>query len=211
MALCASFGAPGKVAETKEVADLDTVFLRFENGVRLTVKPTKFRDDEVLVRVNIGDGLQDFPKDRQSHGWFSSALHRGRAQADRQRGLPSASWPPTSMVARFGVGEDAFRASRASTRTQRPADPDAGADGLSSRSRLVQRGLPAPAERRPKSVHDQMEGTDGGVMGRELSGLLHGGDRRFTFPGRDDISRARLADLQAQIVPAAWPTIPSRS
>jgi zinc protease len=29
-----SFGTPGKVVETKEVADLDTVFVRFENGVR---------------------------------------------------------------------------------------------------------------------------------------------------------------------------------
>jgi zinc protease len=46
-----------------------------------------------------------------------------------------------------------------------------------------------------------MEGTDGGVLSRELSGLLHGGDRRFTFPSRDDISKAQLGDLQAQIAP----------
>jgi zinc protease len=46
-----------------------------------------------------------------------------------------------------------------------------------------------------------MEGTDGGVMGRELSGLLHAGDRRFTYPSRDDIAKAQLSDLQAQIAP----------
>jgi zinc protease len=46
-----------------------------------------------------------------------------------------------------------------------------------------------------------MEGTDGGVLGRELSGLLHAGDRRFTFPTRDDIAKAQLGDLQAQIAP----------
>jgi zinc protease len=46
-----------------------------------------------------------------------------------------------------------------------------------------------------------MEGTDGGVIGRELSGLLHAGDRRFTFPSREDLTKARLADLQAQIGP----------
>ena len=49
---------PARSPRPREVADLDTVFVRFENGVRLTVKPTKFRDDEVLVRVNVGDGLQ---------------------------------------------------------------------------------------------------------------------------------------------------------
>ena len=40
------------------MTDLDAVMVRFANGVRLTVKPTKFRDDEVLVRVNIGGGLK---------------------------------------------------------------------------------------------------------------------------------------------------------
>jgi len=39
------------------------------------------------------------------------------------------------------------------------------------------------------------------VMGRELSGLLHAGDRRFTYPSRDEIAKAQLADLQAQVAP----------
>jgi len=52
-----------------------------------------------------------------------------------------------------------------------------------------------------KTLHDQLESTDSGVLRRELSGLLHGGDRRFTYPGRDDIAKAQLADLQAQIAP----------
>jgi zinc protease len=52
-----------------------------------------------------------------------------------------------------------------------------------------------------KTVHEQMEGTDGGVMSRELSGLLHSGDRRFTFPSKDDIAKAQLGDLEAQVGP----------
>jgi zinc protease len=52
-----------------------------------------------------------------------------------------------------------------------------------------------------KTIHDQMDGTDGGVMGRELSGLLHDGDRRFTYPSREEIAKAQLGDLQAQITP----------
>ena len=194
----ATFGAIGKVAETKEVTDLNTVFVRFENGVRLTVKPTKFRDDEVLVRVNIGEGLQDLPKDRQSLAWFGNALIEGGLKQidseDTERVLASKVYG-----ARFGVAEDAFVLS-GSTRT---ADLPTQMQVLTAY--VADPGWRAEAFKRQqtagKTVHDQMEGTDGGVIGRELSGLLHGGDRRFTFPSRDDIAKAQLADLQAQVAP----------
>ncbi|WP_394763411.1 M16 family metallopeptidase [Phenylobacterium sp.] len=193
-----TFGAPGKVAETKEVADLDTVFVRFENGVRLTVKPTKFRDDEVLVRVNIGDGLQGLPKDRQSLAWFGNVFIEGGLKQidneDTERVLASKVYS-----ARFNVGEDAFILS-GSTRTG-----DLPTELQVLTAYVADPGWRSEAFKRQqtagKSVHDQMEGTDGGVMGRELSGLLHAGDRRFTFPSRDDIAKAQLGDLQAQIAP----------
>jgi len=193
-----SFGDPGKVVATKEVTDLDTVFVTFANGVRLTVKPTKFRDDEVLVRVNIGDGLQDLPKDRQSLAWFANAFIEGGLKQidneDTERVLASKVYG-----ARFSVGEDAFALS-GSTRT----------DDLPTELQVLTAYVADPGWRGEafkrqqnagKTVHDQLEGTDGGVMSRELSGVLHGGDRRFTFPSREDIAKAQLADLQAQIAP----------
>ncbi len=76
------FGTPGKVVETKEITDLDTVFVRFENGVRLTIKPTKFRDDEVLVRVNIGRRPGSHAQGPAEPGLVRQRLHRGRPQAD---------------------------------------------------------------------------------------------------------------------------------
>ncbi|MDR3473253.1 MAG: pitrilysin family protein, partial [Devosia sp.] len=36
-----SLGAPGQVAERREIGDLGVTFVRFANGVRLTIKPTK--------------------------------------------------------------------------------------------------------------------------------------------------------------------------
>jgi zinc protease len=194
----AKFGAAGKVAETRQIADLKTEFVRFENGVRLTVKPTKFRDDEVLIRVNVGNGLQDLPKDRQSLAWFGNAFIEGGLKQidneDTERVLASKLYE-----ARFGVGEDAFVLS-GSTRT---ADLPTQMQVLTAY--IADPGWRAEAFKRQqtagKTVHDQMEGTDSGVMGRELSGLLHAGDRRFTYPSRDDIAKAQLSDLQAQIAP----------
>src|SRR5690606_31195025 len=109
------FGPPGEVVERTEAQDLGATFVRFANGVRLTVKPTPFRDDEVLVRVNVGRGLLSLPKDAPGYGWASNAVIEG--------GLKQISAEDMEMVladkvygARFGVGEDAF-AFTGSTRT----------------------------------------------------------------------------------------------
>jgi len=193
-----AFGAPGKVVETKEIADLDTVFMRFENGVRLTVKPTKFRNDEVMVRVNIGQGLQQAPSDRQSLAYFGNAFIEGGFKQidneDTERVLASKTYG-----ARFAIGEDAFVLA-GDTRT----------DDLPTQMQVLAAYVTDPGWRgeafkrlqsNGRTVHDRIESTDSGVLGRELAGLLHAGDRRFTFPGRDDIAKAQLADLQAQVAP----------
>jgi zinc protease len=193
-----SFGAPGKVVETKEVADLDTVFVRFENGVRLTIKPTKFRDDEVLVRVNIGDGLEAMPKDRQSLAWFGNSFIEG--------GLKQITNEETEQVlaakvygARFGIGEDAFVLS-GSTRTG-----DLPTEMQVLTAYVTEPGWRTEAFQRQKgagrTIHDQAESTDQGVLNLTLSGLLHSGDRRFTFPSREEIAKAEPGDLKAQIAP----------
>lgn len=193
-----AFGEPGKVAETREVADLDTVFLRFANGVRLTVKPTKFRDDEVLVRVNVGHGLQQLPSDRQSLAWFGNAFIEGGLKQidneDTERVLASKTYG-----ARFSMGDDAFVLSGSTRTGDLPTELQVLAAYVSDpgwRSEAFKRQQNAG-----KTVHDQLESTDAGVLRRELSGLLHGGDRRFTYPGRDDIAKAQLADLKAEVEP----------
>jgi zinc protease len=65
----ATFGQAGTVTERRTVADLDTTFIRFANGVRLTVRPTTFRAGEVVVNVRIGNGRLDLPSDRATPIW----------------------------------------------------------------------------------------------------------------------------------------------
>jgi zinc protease len=192
----ASFGAPGKAVEQREVGDLDTVFVRFENGVRLTVKPTRFRDDEVMVRVNVGDGLLDLPRDQQSAAWASGAYIEGGlakiSAEDMERVLASKVYG-----ARFGVGDNAFVLSGGT----RPEHLDAQLEVLTAY--LAEPGWRPEAFQRIKTagatIHDQYEATGGGVLARELPGLLHSGDRRWTFPSREEIAKGRLEDLKAQV------------
>ena len=52
------------------------------------------------------------------------------------------------------------------------------------------------------TLADRLEATDSGVLSRDLSGLLHAGDRRWTFPSRTDISAASPDELKTTIGPA---------
>ena len=193
-----SFGPIGKVAEQKDVADLDTVFVRFENGVRLTVKPTKFRDDQVLIKTRIGHGLLDLPSNVQTPLWSASALVEGGLKQisaqDMERVLNGKIWN-----ASLGVEDDAFTL----TGRTRPADVETELQVLAGYA--TEPGWRPEAFSRIKTyygtIHDQLETTPGGVMGRDLSGMLHGGDQRWTFPTRADIAAASIDTMKSIVSP----------
>src|SRR5690606_16196339 len=60
----ASFGTPGEVADRREIAEVGATVVTFANGIRLTVKPTTFRDEQILVSVRTGIGELGMPTDR---------------------------------------------------------------------------------------------------------------------------------------------------
>ncbi|HEX7887243.1 MAG TPA: insulinase family protein, partial [Phenylobacterium sp.] len=192
------FGTPGKVAERREVTDLGATFIRFENGVRLTVKPTAFRDDEVLVRVNAGRGMLGLPAGRQSPFWASNAIMEGGLSKigveDMERVLASKVYG-----GRFNIGDDAYVLS-GGTRT----------DDLPTQLQVLAAYLVEPGWREAalarikagaRTIHDQYEATDNGVLARDLQGLLHSGDKRWTFPTREEMADAKLEDIKGAIMP----------
>jgi zinc protease len=194
-----TFGPSGQVVEQREVPDLDTVFVRFANGVRLTVKPTKLRREQVLVKVNVGAGRLAMSKDRQSMAWASSALIEGGLKQisaeDMERVLASKVYG-----ADFSVDNNAFVLS-GQTRTE-----DVPTQLQVLAAYVAEPGWRPEAFQRIRSyastLEDQYEATDNGVLSRDLPGLLHGGDRRWTFPSRQEIAHSTLSDLEGQIAPS---------
>jgi zinc protease len=55
------FGAPGTVATRKRDADLDLDLVKFQNGVRLTMKKTPFEEKNMYVTVRLPGGLSTMP------------------------------------------------------------------------------------------------------------------------------------------------------
>ena len=112
----------GKVAERKDVNDLDAVFVRFDNGVRLTVKPTKLREDQVLVAGALRRRAGEHARRPSGHHLGRRRVRRGRPAPDqRRRRRAGADRPGLRRQLRRRAGR--LRCSRATTRTERLRRP----------------------------------------------------------------------------------------
>jgi zinc protease len=195
------FGTPGEVVERREIEGLGAAAIRFANGVRLTVKPTRFDEDEVLVAVRYGAGLLALPNDRPSPLW---AIAGGAFTAG---GLGRLSYEDMQEVLAgtvYSVGagqrEDAFTLSG---RT-RPRD--------FARQMQVLAAYVADPGWRPTgwdrlrayggTIHDQLASTPEGVFRRDAEALLRSGDRRWAFPTREEMAASSIDDARRVLQPA---------
>jgi len=193
----ASFGAPGRVAERQEVADLGTTFVRFENGVRLTVRPSQNRKDQVLVSVRAGDGQLDLPKNQPSPAWVvGPALTEGGLGRMTTEEIEEALAEPLYSVS-AGVQEDAFALSGAT----RPSDLAVQMQVLAAYvtdAAWRPTGLDRFKAFAP-NLQNQLEATPGGVLQRDLARLLRSGDQRFGLPSREQMLATDIATLKRQV------------
>jgi zinc protease len=194
-----TFGAPSEVVERREAADLDAALVRFANGVRLTVKPTKFTADQILVRVNVGAGRLGLAADRPSPEWSAGVLIEGGPARISARDMDKALTGKVYSAA-FGLTDDAFVLSG----TTRSEDLDTQMQVLAAyvsdpgwRPEAFGRYAALAA-----SIHDQLASTSSGVLSRDLPALLRGGDARWAFPAREALATASLEDLRRAVDPA---------
>jgi zinc protease len=195
-----SFGAPGVVAERKDITDLDTVFVRFANGVRLTVKPTKFATNQILVQARVGGGELDLPTDHVSTAWSAGGVMP-------ESGLGKISAQDTDQVLRskivgreFTVTDDAFVFSGAT----RPEDLDTQLQLLAA-SASDPGWRPEPFARMrgaAPTILTQLDATSEGVLNRHLGRLLHSGDPRWSIPDAAQIAAQSPAQFKAEFAPS---------
>ncbi len=195
----ADFGPPGKVAERRDLTDVGATMVRFENGVRLTVKPTQFRDNQVLVRVRLGHGQLDLPKDKVSTAWAANGAFVEGGLKDLSTEEMEKILTSNIVGADFSTGEDAFNLSGMT----RPEDLAIQLQMLAAYA--TQPGFrPDPFVRMRTyiaTLYDQLAATPSGVMSRELGRLMHGGDARFGFPSPTDAAAATPEDFKAMLSP----------
>jgi zinc protease len=190
------FGAPGKVVERTTIPDLGVTFVRFANGVRLTVKPTAFRKDQTYVAVHFNHGRLALPKDRDSDAWLMSGFVQGGltdlTYDDVQQVLASKS-----VSVGLGLGDDSFTLQGAT----RPQD-------LGAELQLLTAYMTAPGWR--SEAFDQvragasvaiaqLSSTPQGVETRDRGQLEHSGDARWHVPSAEEVKTQPIAPFKAML------------
>ncbi|HZW16745.1 MAG TPA: insulinase family protein [Brevundimonas sp.] len=192
-----SFGPPGAVSEQREIAELGATVVTFENGVRLTVKPTDFRDEQILVNVRTGIGGLGLPTDRSTPQTLAPAFFT-------QGGVGKLTFDELTRVltgriysAGFAIADDSYQLSGAT----RPADLDLELQVLTAY--LTDPALrPAPFEQIkglfPQIVAQQLA-TPGGAFQVHGSGLLANGDKRESFPTVEEVASWTIEELRSGV------------
>jgi zinc protease len=191
----ASWGKPGMIAERREVADLGTTFVRFANGVRLTVKPTKLRDNEVLVSARIGDGRLDLPTDRPTVAWAAPFAFNEGGTVDLSNEEIDRILTGRVYSLGFSVDDDAFVLS-GRTRPEDFATQLELITAYAAKPGFRPEGFQRVKSYLPSQL-DQLEATPNGVLQRDLGALIHADDPRWAFPTREAAAAAQASELKA--------------
>ena len=190
-----SFGPDGKVVSQKTIDDLGVSFVTFSNGVRATIKPTKFLAGQVFISIRFGNGRLAWSKNRTSPAWAlgNSFMVGGLgliSPTDVRRALAG-----TEVNAGFNVADTAYEIRGAT----RPAD-------YQTELQFTTAFLTDPAWR-PEAFEKiqsdlqtalpQIHATADGVFGFDFWWIAHNKDHRWDLPAAEDIRATHLDDVKA--------------
>lgn len=193
----ASFGAPTAPTARTELAAVGATVVTFPNGVRLTVKPTTFRDEQILVSVHTGIGELALPTDRSSPlslaGFVFQPGGLGRLTADEINRVLSGK----IYGVNFAADGDAWQLAGAT----RPQDLNLQMQVLAAY--LTDPGLrPAPFQQIqalfPQIIAQQMA-TPGGAFAMQSGGPLASGDRRESLPAAEEVASWTIEELRSGV------------
>ena len=194
----ANFGTATAPTSRTELAAVGATVVTFPNGVRLTVKPTTFRDEQILVSVRTGLGELSLPTDRSTPlafgGFVFQAGGLGKLTADELNRVLSGRIYSVG----FGPDGDAWQLSGAT----RPQDLNLQMQVLTAY--LTDPGLrPAPFQQIqalfPQIIAQQMA-TPGGAFAMQSGELLASGDKREALPTAEEVASWTIDELRSGVI-----------
>ncbi len=177
-------GAPGLIVKRGALPGVGLTTVEFANGVKLVLYPRETESGRIFVSARFGAGLKALPSDRPTVAFASGALLEGGIGALDQEQLDLLT-SGRRIGLDFSIDDDGFVLKG----TTRPAD-------LEDQLRLMAVQLafprwdPAPVQRLRAALLAGFGSTGASpnaVLSRDLNGLLHGGDPRWTAPSRAQI------------------------
>jgi zinc protease len=190
------FGEKGTVQQRLRVDDLDYTQLRFANGVRLNVKSTQYRADQILVHVNIAGGRALLPTDRASLEWAMPAVVLGGTGKLDYQAMQRALVGKDYRV-NFSLEDSSVSFSGETT----PGD-------LNTQLQVLTAYVTDPAFRpeafdQVRSIQlrqmSELQSQAIGVAEVSMPALVHGGDARWSAPTEAGVVSARVDDLKGLV------------
>jgi zinc protease len=192
------FGARGRVVESRKVSDIGVTRILFANNVRLLVRPSRLRLNQVLVSVKFGDGRLGLPKDRAVAHWLLGGAASGGL------GALSSSQIVTALSGKsYGLGlglSDGYFSLGGGTSSQ----------DLPTQLELLTAFIKDPGFRpdafeqfRQQSIGRlrSADATPQGMMGLKSAEILHDGDKRWATPSLEEMRAASAVELKTLLAP----------
>lgn len=98
----------GRIVRRSKISDIGVVQIDFENGVRLNIKKTDFKANEVLVKLCFGLGRSAEPADRSGLAALSTKVinESGLGSLEKEEIERALAGKNTTLT--FGIGDDRF-------------------------------------------------------------------------------------------------------
>ena len=190
-----NFGKTALSHSRQNIADIGISYIRFANGTRLVVRPSDYEAGRIRVAVRFGDGKLAIPASKVGleHAINASFIAGGLGRYDVDALTRTLSGH--SVGTGFGVGEDAFEFSAATTKQDLQlqlqifaaylTDPAWRPDGF-ARFMAVK-----------DTIYRQIKSTTGAVWATQGDAILKSGDPRFGFPTEAQFDALRFDDAKA--------------
>ncbi len=195
-----NFGPAGSITTEQEVADLGVSLVTFANGVRLTLKPTDFKKDEVLAQVSFGAGRLSLPQGKPGLEFYTSRIFQlgglGKHSVDDLQRVLAGKTAGINFV----VGEDAFGLGGETTRRD-----------LATQLQLLAAYVSDPGWREEsdrifrqnaEAIFAQVNHVLEAQTPAKVEPWLRGGDYRFAFPTKEQALARTLDEARAWLAPA---------
>ncbi len=187
----------GKITLKKDLSDVGVVQVDFENNVRLNLKKTDFKANEVLVRLAFGSGKASEPEDKPGLARLSTMVINGSGLGSLDRSELDRALAGKDSAVVFGINQESFYLKGRTISKELPllfqllyayiTDPGIRQDAFSFSMERV------------KHQYASLEHTVDGAMTLFGRRFLAGGDSRFGLPPYDQFRKLTIADIHGWI------------
>ena len=192
--------APGPIHARREIADLGIIQVDFENGIRLNLKKTDFKQNQVMANLVFGSGASSEPSDKPGLSQLSTEVVQESGLAGLTREELDRALAGKNTRVSFNVGEDRFMFKAASV-----------SDEILLLFQLLhahildtgfRQDAYALSMERFAQQYQELSRTVDGMARLHARRFFAGGDSRFGLPAYETFRSLKLEDIRAWLKPA---------